>query len=83
MEKKYFLKENSYNNWLDCKEGVFAAKKDNNYMFKLLDVKNYIGPGLSYDVWCKLMGCKLQKIMFPYKLLDSYKKQSHVGALGY
>ena len=52
-------------------------------MFKLLDVKNYIGPGLSYDVWCKLMGCKLQNIMFPYKLLDSYKKQSHVGALSY
>ena len=39
--------------------------------FKFLDVKNYIGPGLSYDAWCKSMGCRLQKLMFPYKWLDS------------
>ena len=32
--------------------------------FKFLDVKNYIGLGLSYDAWCKSMGCKLQKLMF-------------------
>ena len=46
--------------------------------FKFLDVKNYIGPGLSYDAWCKSMGCRLQKLMFPYKWLDSYKKLSHI-----
>ena len=32
--------------------------------FKFLDVKNYIGPGLSYDAWCKSMGCKPQKLMW-------------------
>ena len=42
--------------------------------FKFLDVKNYIGPGLSYDAWCNSMGCRLQKLMFPYKWLDSYEK---------
>ena len=47
--------------------------------FKFLDVKNYIGLGLSYGAWCKSMGCKLQKLMFPYEWLDSYKKLSHVG----
>ena len=25
------------------------------------------------------MGCKLQKLMFPYEWLDSYNKLSHVG----
>ena len=45
---------------------MFAAKKENDYMFlttskfKISDVKNYIGPGLSYDAWCKSMGCRLQ-----------------------
>ena len=47
--------------------------------FKFLDVKNYIGSGLSYDVCYKSMGCRLQKLMFPYKWLGSYKKLSHVG----
>ena len=41
--------------------------------FKFLDVKNYIGPGLSYDAWCKSMGCRWQKLMFPYEWLDSCK----------
>ena len=52
-------------------------------LLKFLDVKNYVVPGLSYDVWCKSMGCKLQKLMFPYKWLDSYKKLSHVGPVSY
>ena len=47
--------------------------------FKLLEVKNYIGPGLSYDAWCKSMGCGLQKLMFPYEWLDGYKKLNYVG----
>ena len=58
MVKEYFVKEISYNKDDECNENVFAAKKENDYMFlttstiKLLDVKNYIGPGLSYDAWC-------------------------------
>ena len=68
---------------------MFAAKKENDYMFlttskfKISDVKNYIGPGLSYDAWCKSMGCRLQKLMFPYEWLDSYEKLSQVGPVSY
>ena len=51
--------------------------------FKCLDAKNYIGPGLSYDAWCKSMGCKLQKLMLPSEWLDSYKKLSHVSPVSY
>ena len=64
MVKEYFVKEICYNKEDECNENVFAAK-ENNYMllttskFKFLDVKNYIGPGLSYAIWCKSMGCKL------------------------
>ena len=29
------------------------------------------------------MGCRLQKLMFPYKWLDSYEKLSHVGPVNY
>ena len=35
--------------------------------FICLDVKRYIGPGLSYDVWYKSIVCKLQKLTFSYK----------------
>ena len=51
--------------------------------FKFLDIKNYIGLGLSYDAWCKSMGCRLQKLMFPYEWLGCYKKLSHVGPVSY
>ena len=51
--------------------------------FKFLDVKNYIGPGLSYDAWCKSVGGRLQKSMFPYEWLDGYEKLSHVGPVSY
>ena len=83
--KEYFVKGINYNKNDECNEDVFAAKKENAYMFltipkfKLLDVKNYIGPGLSYDSWCKSMGCRLQKLMFPYEWLDGYKKLNYVG----
>ena len=87
--KKYFVKNKACNKEDECNEDVFAAKKESDYMFLtafkfiFLDVKNYIGPGLSYDAWCKLMGCRLQKLMFPYEWLDSYKKLSHVGPVSY
>ena len=89
MVKKYFMKEISYNMESEYNEDVFAAKKEKDYMFlttskfKFLDVKNYIGPGLSYNAWCKSMGCRLQKLMLPYEWLDSYKKLSHVGSVSY
>ena len=71
MVKKYFVKKSSCSKEDVCNEDVFAAKKVNGYMFlttskfKSLDVKKYIGPGLSYDTWCKSMGCRLQKLMSP------------------
>ena len=89
MVKEYFLKKISYTKEDECNEDTFAAKKKKGYVFlttskfELLDVKNYIGPGLSYDAWCKSMGCRLQKLMFPYEWLDSYEKLSHVGPVCY
>ena len=68
---------------------MIAAKKENDYMlltiskFKFLDVKYYIGPGVSYDACLKSMGCRLKKLMFPYEWLDSYEKLSHVGPVSY
>ena len=53
MVKEYFVKKIAYNKKDEYNEDVFAAKKENNYMFlttskfKFLDVKNYIGPFLS------------------------------------
>ena len=69
--KKYFVQDIHYNKVGDCNDDVFAAEKENEYMFlttskfKFLDFKNCIGPGLSYDGWCKSMGCRLQKLVFP------------------
>ena len=73
MVKAYFVKKISYNKEDECNEDVFAVKKENDYMsfttsrFKFVNVKNYIGPDLSYDRWCKSMCCGLQKLMFPYE----------------
>ena len=71
MVKDYFVKKITYNKDDNCNGDVFAAKKENDYMFfttpklTFLDVKNYIGPGLGYGAWYKSMGCRLQKLMFP------------------
>ena len=88
MVKEYFVKKISYSKEDECNEDMFAAKKNVNMFlttpkFKLLDVKNYIGPGLSYDAWCKSMGSRLQKLMFPYEWFDSYEKLSHAGPVSY
>ena len=59
MAKEYFVKNISCNKEDEWNDDVFAAKKENDYMFlttskfKLLDVKNYTGAGLSYNAWCK------------------------------
>ena len=83
MVKEYFVKKISYNKEDECNEDVFAKKKENNYKFKFLDIKNYIALVLSYAAWCKSLGCRLQKLMFPYEWLDSYKKLSHLGLVSY
>ena len=38
---------------------------------------------MSYDAWCKSLGCELQKLMFSHESLDSYKNLSQVGPIGY
>ena len=89
MVKKYFVQNISYDKEGECNEDVFAVKKENNCMFlttpkfKFLDVKNSIGSGLSYDAWCESMGCRLQKLVFPYEWLDSYEILSHVAPVSY
>ena len=76
-------------NYDECNEDVFAAKKEDDNMFlttskfKFLDVKNYIASGLSYDAWCKSMGCRLEKLMFPYEWLDSYDNNTILIKLMY
>ena len=39
--------------------------------------------GVYLHAWCKSMGSKLKKLMFPYDLLDSYKKLRNVGRVCY
>ena len=79
MVKNYFVKN------LARISDVNVAKKENTYMFltssefKFLDIKNYLAPGLSYDMWCKAYGCELKKLIFPYEWLDTFEKLSHVG----
>ena len=70
----------------ELKEGkIFVAKKENEYMFlttekfKFLDIKNFLAAGMSYDQWCKSLGCKLEKLVFPYKWLTSYDKLNSHG----
>ena len=51
--------------------------------FKLLDVKNYLALGLSYDSWCKANRCEVQKLVLPYEWLDNFDKLQHVGPVEY
>ena len=79
MVKNYFVKN------LANISDVNVAKKENSYMFltspefKILDIKNSLAPGLSYDAWCKAYGCELKKVIFPHFFFDTFEKLSHVG----
>ena len=83
MIKEYFVKD------LAKISDVKVAKKENSYMFlslpifKFLDIKNYLAPGLSYDAWCRAYGCELQKLAFPYEWFDGFDKLNHKGPVKY
>ena len=83
MIKEYFVKD------LAEISNVNVAKKENSYMFlslpifKFLDIKSYLAPGLSYDAWCRAYGCELQKLAFPYEWFDSFDKLNHKGPVKY
>ena len=80
--KKYFVQEISK---AELKRIRYLwRKKENKYIFlttekfKFLDIKNFLAAGMSYDQWCKSLGCKLEKLVFPYEWLTSYDKlRSH------
>ena len=82
--KKYFVQEISKP---ELKGKIFVAKKENEYMFlttekfKFLDIKNFLAAGISYDQWCKSLGCILEKLVFPYEWLTSYDKLRSHGPL--
>ena len=83
MIKEYFVKD------LAEISNVNVAKKENSYMFlsllifKFLDIKSYLAPGLSYDAWCRAYGTELQKLVFPYEWFDSFEKLNHKGPVKY
>ena len=83
MIKEYFVKD------IAEISNVNVAKKENSYMFlslpifKFLDIKSYLAPGLSYDAWCRAYGCELQKLVFPYEWFDSFDKLNHKGPVKY
>ena len=83
MIKEYFVKD------LAEISDVKVAKKENSYMFlslpifKFLDIKSYLAPGLSYDAWCRAYGCELQKLVFPYEWFNSFDKLNHKGPVKY
>ena len=64
---------------------IFVARKESDYMFlttekfKFLDIKNFLGGGMSYEKWCKSLDCKLEKLVFPYEWLTNYEKLSYIG----
>ena len=49
--------------------------------FKFLHVKNHTGPGLSYDAWCKSIGCILQNVLFPYMNVSIVTKNNVMQGL--
>ena len=76
MVNEYFMNEISYNKEDECNDDVFAAKKKDDYMFlisskfKFSNVKNYIGPSLSYAAWYKSIDCELtKKVNVPMRMV--------------
>ena len=41
---------------------------------RLLDVQNYLAPGVSYDKYLKVYGCSVQKGHFQYEYIDDLQK---------
>ena len=76
MVKEHFVKKIAYDKDDNCNEDVFAAKKENDHMFLTTSKFNFYA-------WCKSVGCRLQKLMFPYEWLDSLEKLRHVGPVSY
>ena len=74
MVKEYFVKKISYNKGDECNEGVFAAKKENDYMFlttsefKFLDAKNYIGATTRCLV--QVNGLQTAKVNVPIRMVE-------------
>ena len=58
----------------------FTVKRNNNHMciktdfLKLLDISNYVAPGVSYGQFLKAYECKQTKGFFPYEWIDSLDK---------
>ena len=57
-----------------------VIKRQNTFMcfsttnLKVLDVTQYLAPGVSYDKYLKAYGCELQKGHFPYEYMDGIGK---------
>ena len=51
--------------------------------FKFLDIKNFLAPKMSYEKWCKSLGCKLEKLCFPYEWLTSYDMLEYRGPVAH
>ena len=82
--KKYFVQEISKPELKEDK--IFMVKKENKYMFlttkkfKFLDIKNFSAVGMSYDQWCKSLGCKLSKIGVPLRVVNELRQVKTVMA---
>ena len=65
---------------LDQDKQAFVVKKQNSYicvtnsLFRFLDVKLFLAPGISYDSFLKSYKCKVRKSHFPYEYMTSFEK---------
>ena len=64
----------------------FTVKRNNNHMclktnfLKLLDITNYIAPGLSYDQFLRARECEQTKGLLAYEWLDRLDKLEKTSA---
>ena len=58
----------------------YVIKREDSYPcistthFKILDIVNYLAPGISYDGFLKAYGTSMLKSYFPYEFFDSVEK---------